>query len=299
MQKRLTKAEKEELYKLFDEDTFTFTKLATRFGVSVSNISSHFRRQKFRETNPRVRRRLYTLDETYFDTLTPNSAYFLGLLYADGCHTPSAYAINLTLAEPDKEILEKLNAELKTNRPLRHRVTTRKRRNSDICCYDLFELNINSKKISTRLLELGLVQAKSLVLVYPDWLPEDLHRHFIRGYTDGDGSLTPNQLCITGTFAFCTKLAQIFEETLKVGTSLYRKPKAVSTYDVRVSRREDLKKVYKWLYSDASLCFARKHKVVLETLAMQPIRVRKSKYQALHPDRLYTYSIREERDSRC
>ena len=46
-----------------------------------------------------------------------------------------------------------------------------------------------AKKIFKDLIKLGVTPRKSLTLKFPTFLNEDLMRHFIRGYFDGDGCI--------------------------------------------------------------------------------------------------------------
>lgn len=67
---------------------------------------------------------VYTYNENYFDIInTPGKAYFLGLMFADGCicHTDKigkfknvlhTYRMSISLQERDKVILELFRKEL-------------------------------------------------------------------------------------------------------------------------------------------------------------------------------------------
>lgn len=60
-------------------------------------------------------------NKKYFDVInTEAKAYFLGLLYADGCNVqnPNTGEISITLQEKDRDILEKLKQEIESDYPL-------------------------------------------------------------------------------------------------------------------------------------------------------------------------------------
>lgn len=60
-------------------------------------------------------------DENYFNVVdTKEKAYFLGLLYADGCNVnhPTTGELSITLQEEDSYILEKFKQVLKSDYPL-------------------------------------------------------------------------------------------------------------------------------------------------------------------------------------
>ena len=65
--------------------------------------------------------RKYQLNEHYFDKIdTPNKAYILGFLYADGNNSSSGRSIKMQLQEKDFEILEKIRLELDSELPLKY-----------------------------------------------------------------------------------------------------------------------------------------------------------------------------------
>jgi hypothetical protein len=126
--------------------------------------------------------RTYTVNEDYFEKIdTPNKAYFLGMFYADGCNYNNSvekdYLVVLALKKTDIELLEKFSVEINSNKPISFRK-------------NLAVVGINSKKMSNDLINVGCMPAKTHKLEFPEWLREDLVRHFIRGYFDGDGCIT-------------------------------------------------------------------------------------------------------------
>ena len=68
----------------------------------------------------------YTFNKDYFERIdSKDKAYFLGLLYADGCNSISAtkqhHTIVLNLQEKDKDILDIFNKYINSNKPLTYR----------------------------------------------------------------------------------------------------------------------------------------------------------------------------------
>lgn len=64
--------------------------------------------------------RIYDINENYFNQIdTPNKAYILGLLYADGNRSSRSNTISIRLQESDKNILENIKKELNAEVPLR------------------------------------------------------------------------------------------------------------------------------------------------------------------------------------
>jgi hypothetical protein len=56
-------------------------------------------------------------------------------------------------------------------------------------CDGMFQSSIHSKRMVHDLEQLGCVPAKSLILRFPE-LPQNLVRHFVLGYLDGDGCVS-------------------------------------------------------------------------------------------------------------
>lgn len=130
-------------------------------------------------------------DETIFDSIdTEEKAYWLGFLYADGYVSSNSNKFELSLQDSDSEHLEKFNTFMKC-------ITPNKVKHGTVTCegktYYRCRWSVNNKHLKERLCELGCVPNKSLILTFPDesiFASKDLIRHFIRGYWDGDGSLS-------------------------------------------------------------------------------------------------------------
>ena len=126
----------------------------------------------------------YDIDENYFEKIdSPEKAYLLGLIYADGCNYTPTNTVTLCLQEQDKHILEDIKELLHYNAPLKK--IKPKKESHQIS----FVLTIHSKKISTDLTALGVMQNKTFKITFPD-INKDLFSHFIRGYFDGDGCIS-------------------------------------------------------------------------------------------------------------
>jgi intein/homing endonuclease len=206
--------------------------------------------------------RKYSLNEQYFDNIDcEEKAYFWGILYADGNNSIKKTEIKLNLQEDDHEILIKLNNLLQPTKPILYKPTNR------INCKSQYALIINSKIISYRLNELGIVPNKTFKVEYPTWLNNDLNRHFIRGYFDGDGCVTFNkinkQLCIsfTGTENMMLGIQRILMDQLD-----FYKTKLSNRYPERNNNIRSLmyfgngnsRKFYNYLYNNSKIYMARK-----------------------------------------
>ncbi len=208
----------------------------------------------------------YFIDKNFFDIIGEKQAYYLGLLYADGCHTRSnrKYTIRLALHNKDKEILDKFNTDLQHEKPLR------KNR-------DMLELEISNKYMSERFLELGLIPRKTFDLIFPKWLDNSLYNHFIRGYFDGDGSIgfykTNNPKCsedyrsarfsLVSTEDFCNSIKDIFGKLFSINCKLTirHKDRINTTRQIQIGGNIQVKTVLDYLYFNSTIHMERKYKL--------------------------------------
>lgn len=212
---------------------------------------------------------LYAKDSSYFDTIGENQAYILGLLFADGCHYRGG-TVSLSLQIRDKLILDKIKDQLKYEGPV---CITRRQPPRQDCA----KLAIANKKLSARLLELGLLPAKSLILEYPNWLTAETERHFIRGCIDGDGHIKDKGRCgfeLVGTHSMCTGLAHAFKFYCGAEGTIQRKDKnsLKNTYVFYLGPRAGAGKVLDWLYSNAELYIDRKYEAAMRQIKLSVMR---------------------------
>lgn len=181
----------EKAEKLFLEGK-TYVEIGKELSVGRKTIS-HWLRKGGHKTDPKNVRnttplRTYSLDENVFETIdTEEKAYWLGFLYADGYVSDAKNDIEIGLAKKDMAHLEKAKLFFDTDRPL-HKKTKRTGEKE----YVGYRLIITSQKLKTDLINKGCVNKKSLILKFPTekQVPKTLLPHFVRGYFDGDGSVT-------------------------------------------------------------------------------------------------------------
>lgn len=211
--------------------------------------------------------RKYTLNENYFRKIdTPNKAYILGLLYADGYNNLDKKSVRLQLREDDYEILERINKEIGSNHPIKLIDCSHRVYGDGYTSKNMYSLDFYGSAICDDLDKVGVHQNKSLSLEYPDFLDEKLHSHFIRGYFDGDGSIYSWTkrfqvvFTITSTEKFCNRCLDIIRSNVRVGGSIYDASCHNGiTKVISIGGNDQCKRVLDWLYEDASLFIKRKH----------------------------------------
>jgi hypothetical protein len=172
---RLTLAEREAVIDGYMEG-ISSEKLALDFGVSGVAIRKTLQRAGVERRDARECHRTCELDETVFDTLTPESAYWVGMLMSDGYLTEEGLSVNMRLQIGDKAHVEKLQAFLKST----HAVRLNKAATS-------VGLSVKSPKLYAALQSYGVRPNKSFTAEVAPVLAHN--RDFWRGIADGDGSL--------------------------------------------------------------------------------------------------------------
>lgn len=213
--------------------------------------------------------RKHTLDKNYFDNIdTPNKAYILGLLYADGNNFIKKSTLSISLQEEDKDILESIRKELNSSKPLEY-IDYSNKHDYGYNYKNQYRLLVFSKEICESLNKIGMKPRKSLILEFPN-IHENLYSHFIRGYFDGDGSFCScksknrkNQSIITfaSTQSFCNTIRNILIKKLNIpGGNIYDASCHNGVTKVlSLGENSQTKTILDWLYKDAQLYLKRKH----------------------------------------
>lgn len=253
--RKTTDEQRLEIVKLYKDGT-SCIQLGKRYGITPGAVSSLLKTRGIEVKKNQYKARKYQLNENYFDKIdTEEKAYFLGLLYADGCNFPKNRVVTISLLKGDEDILNRLNNLIYINRPLYNNGYTS-------------TLTICSKKISDQLERLGCVPQKSLKLEFPTLkqLPDCLMRHFIRGYFDGDGciylNLKRNQnavVNITSSTLFSVGLKEYLKSILDVNFNLQILKKNNKTATIQMNGNLQVKKFLDWLYEDSSIFLQRKY----------------------------------------
>jgi hypothetical protein len=127
-----------------------------------------------------------TLDETAFDVVTPESAYWVGFLMAAGSITRAGTrspAIAVTTADEDRAHLERFRGFVRAMDPIT--VGTRDGFRDASRAY--LSVQVRSARLARTLARFGVVPYKTLVAKAFEL---ECDRHFWRGCIDGDGSIS-------------------------------------------------------------------------------------------------------------
>lgn len=244
-----------EVLELYNKG-FSQGDIAKKMGYGYSSISRLLTKHKI------IKRSVctYSVNENYFNQVDSEyKAYILGWLYSDG-NVRYEGKIRIALQEEDKSILEWMKQELEYTGPLYYK-------KSQNGAKPQWELCINRKKLADRIIELGCIPNKSMTLTFPsaNIIPNEFLSAFVRGYIEGDGSITHNYMSIVGTLEFVYTLKTRIPCEI---TNIYqryqdRDPKD-SSHQLFICRQEECKKFAQWLYKDATIYLTRKYDIAKE-----------------------------------
>jgi intein/homing endonuclease len=267
---KLSEIQKSKILELY-KNGISSTKIAETFNVNNATILKFLKKEKVLIRSAEEAHRKYQINEDFFDKIdSEEKAYFIGLLYADGCNHKSSNYVSLGLNERDKVLLVKLSSLIYKDDSL-NKIKSQDRTEQNKGVINL--LTINSKYICNKLDELGCVQAKTFKIKYPEWLHESLHRHFIRGYFDGDGCIYVNRkigrssyVKTTSNLDFANGIKKIIEKYIDINVGIYLSAKKSRVYDARISGNRQCKKILDWLYFDSKIFMKRKYDKYLKLL---------------------------------
>ncbi len=225
----------------------------------------------------RYRQKLKKVNHNYFDILdTPNKAYFLGFLYADGCiitRQSGQKQMVINLHEQDVEILNKFKKELDFSGDLHFYDGSKiSNKNNGYKRSNMYRLTISSDRICDNLIKLGCEPRKTFTCKFPtiEQVPDILMPHFIRGLMDGDGYISSKKnrnrginptftFGIVGTFSICSGVQNYLSGKLNLNP--YKKIHSTGNiYGMSYSHNLDVIKIFNHLYpKNCELYLTRKY----------------------------------------
>jgi hypothetical protein len=233
-------------------------KVGRELGLGTDRVYYILKKSGTRRRSNKTNSRKYFLDDAYFSVLdTPEKAYWLGFLYADGAIVKfnGQSVLKVDLNQKDMHHLEKLRDDLQAT--------------YKIGCFDqqttygvcpVARLQITSDLLVDDLINLGCTERKTFSLSPPAISEPEFIRSFIRGFVDGDGSIAKSavpdgyRLKITGPKALL--------EWMNINL-----PRAGGIYPTgNVFSLESHADNIIWLYDSATRYLDRKHERYQEVL---------------------------------
>jgi hypothetical protein len=240
--------------------------LALEFGKSPGSVTAIAATMGLRSLNRRTREGLTKANKSqvnyhYFKTWSPEMAYCLGYLWADGSVTASGnhgrvrHHLQLKCITEDEAVILYVRKQLNSN----HRVkrTPAHRNAKGIWINSVTQLKITCYHLVRSLIDdCGLLPAKSKQDLEFPHVPSEFLSPFTRGYLDGDGSphigkdRRPALACY-GTHRFIEGLQEaVHHQSGASITLIKRMRKHQHLYGFWWRRPKDLKIMYSFLYPE-------------------------------------------------
>ena len=208
---------------------------------------------------PNVKQPIYSVNYDFFKTWSPDMAYIIGFLLADGCiaedrrGTGTNKVVTITLKSTDEYILEQMRKACGRENPVHMHMKDNRNYSS---------LTLGGTYLCNILANYKLVPRKSLTCEFPVDVPDNCVSNLILGYFDGDGGVYIDKkynylyMRFSGTKQFLedvnkqiVKFANIKPGSIVVDRNIWR---------LNYHGPKQCKPIYNWLYSNANMCLTRK-----------------------------------------
>lgn len=251
----------EETVELYNEylKNHSLSFLEQSCGISRKILSREFKKYGFKIF---ANGRIYGANENFFETIdTEEKAYWLGFIAADGNICRRSLRINLN--ERDKAHLEKFKKAIQADYPIK-KIPGSGYGTGTI----LASLEINSVKIINDLKKFQITENKSNTLKPPN-IQEKFYKDWIRGYLDGDGSVSilkngNFQLSFTGTKEVLDFIQNFLTKQLNRKYCQRYPERDNNNYSINFGGTHSIIKYLNQIYENCSIYLERKYQKVLE-----------------------------------
>ncbi len=263
-------SEKDNFIRLYEIERKSSLEIAKIYNINASAVCYLLNKFGVERRDDKHKSKFYLNEDFFEDIDSREKAYWLGFIFADGYITKDSY-VGIALNSCDKEHLEKFKKAIGSN----HIIHTYKC--SDNCFSNpnnyYSRLLFKSEKMCSDLEKIGCVEHKSLVLSFPKISPL-FYKDFIRGYFDGDGSLSFSKKSydfkIIGTKEFLIEIFNILNKELSLDLSdknLYQRIKSdKNTFYSSVGNKNKTKKFLNYIYKSSDVYLDRKYQKYLDFL---------------------------------
>ena len=198
---------------------------------------------------------LYHLNADFFkDIDSENKAYWLGFIFADGSLSKNRLTIRLSANDYSHLLKFKNHIEFEGNIRVEKRDSNFKKL-SKSCV-----IEVNSRQFIRNLSKYVPIGKKFNKIRVPN-IEDNLIRHFIRGYFDGDGYVvsTRKHIGFCGNQGFLSDLSEIFlDKSLRDNKEGYISNKNGNYGELNYSKRAS-RNIMEWLYLDSTIYLKRKY----------------------------------------
>lgn len=246
----------------------TSTMIANELGINPKNLNYYIKTYNIEVLN---KFRKYHSNDNFFDIIdSENKAYLLGFFIADG-YLSENRRICLNNSIDDINILELFQKEVSLDSKI---ILSNKQKGAKFRKPQA-TIRISSNHMYNTLNKYGITENKTQSSNFSfdfNTIPKEVVHHFIRGYFDGDGSVSFyktnrtiffNFSFVFNSLNFTNQISQIFEDKFSI-QSVIRKHigKTSNWFSMRFNYNRDrtnkIKEIYNWLYKDSTIYLERK-----------------------------------------
>lgn len=251
-------ADEEILFLKENYKTMTYKELAQQLGRSKAAIDLKANRLGLKKSK-------YHYNHDYFENIdSEEKAYWCGFIMADGniwCNDSiNSCELSIKLRASDKKHLQKFNQSLQGNVPVEE---------FDVTCSftdkisHQVQIRLYSEKIFHDIQKYGVIPNKSLTKQFPKNIPDELIRHYIRGYYDGNGWITQHREYIdcgicSGSEDFIKGLMTQLNH-VGIPTGNYYKDKRSHCYRFQLRSMQTVNSFLHYIYDDTTVYLDRKY----------------------------------------
>lgn len=204
-----------------------------------------------------VNRRIHDVNDNYFSEENHNMAYLLGFLASNGTIRKNDNSVKIGLSSVDRDFLLTIKKEIGYQGELTDYITSNG--------FSVSELRFTSKQIKADLAKYNIVPNKTFIYTFPKNLKREYWIDFIRGYFDGDGSVSTAsseairwQVCSANPDVLNTIVDFFFEEYEIPKVNLQWQEKVHRLYYIQYSTTAT-RKIFQILYTPNCLKLPRKY----------------------------------------
>ncbi len=249
----------------------TIYQIAHQYSICGESVRRILINQNISRRIPSICHRKYSFNESVFDQITEESAYWIGFLMADGCILDTqknrSNVIALKLKASDINHIYKFRSFLKSS----HKIYTIKEKYKNEkykkVYYYKASLSIPSNKLANKLISYGVTPRKTFTAKVCKKLENN--RHFWRGMIDGDGCIhirKNNDLAVHYCSASYNLIVQYdnFISTL-VDKDIKARKIPTTLFQASVQGTKAIK-VISHLYQNSNIHLDRKYKKAMEII---------------------------------
>lgn len=271
--KLISKKILKEASEYYVNNDISITNCAKKFKIGKNTLYNYLKEQDLIRS-PKIYQKDISYNENFFDNIdTEEKAYWLGFIMADGYtrlnkkNNPAQTSIEIS--KRDVEILNAFKNSINSN----HIIRKRSRRTVTGKISEICSITISSEHLTSKLISYGVVPNKTYIGYINEEIfnnNEELIFHYLRGYSDGDGTINKNR----GNYVF--KLVIKSESILNTISNWIKKycniePKIKlqsdslgSAYRLSIQNKKEYFIFLDKLYKNANIYLGRKYQIYLD-----------------------------------